>query len=345
MKAVGYLKPLPIGDNDALVDLELAKPQPGPHDLRVAIRAVSVNPLDVQLRTGVDPAGTPRVLGFDAAGVVEAIGSAVTLFQKGDEVFYVGAMNRPGTNSEYHVVDERSVALKPSTLSFAESAALPLTSLTAWEVLFDRLGVPFGNRSLSGTLLIVNGAGGVGSMLTQMARRFTGLTVIATASRQETREWLGRMGAHHVIDHRRRLDEGLQAIGVPQVDYVASLTATAAHLPAIAEAIAPRGKLALIDDPAVLDIVPLKSKSVSIHWELVFTRTLYEAADMIEQHRTLSTIADLVDAGLLFTTLTQQLGAINAMNLRRAHAIVESARAVGKMVLAGFDGGVPSVAN
>ena len=338
MKAVAYLKPLPLTHNDALLDLDLPKPQPMPNDLRVAVRAISVNPIDVKLRAASDPGGTPRVLGFDAAGCVDATGSAVTLFQKGDEVFYASAINRPGSNSEFQLVDERIVALKPQTLSFAESAALPLTALTAWHVLFDRLGVPFGNKSIAGTLLIVNGAGGVGSILTQMARRFTGLTVVATASRRETREWLWRMGAHHVIDHRKRLDEGLQAIGIPQVDYVAGLTATAAHLPAIVEATAPHGKLALIDDPAVLDIVPFKKKSISVHWELVFTRTLYDTADLIEQHRTLGTIADLIDAGLLFTTLTRHLGAINATNLRRAHAIVESGRAIGKTVLAGFEG-------
>lgn len=338
MKAVGYHKPLPIKDDDSLMDLELAKPQPGPCDLRVAVQAVSVNPVDVKLRAGMDPAGTPRVLGFDAAGIVEAVGSAVTLFKKGDEVFYAGALNRPGSNSEFQIVDERIVALKPRTLSFAESAALPLTSLTAWQILFERLGVPFGNKSRTGTVLIVNGAGGVGSMLTQLARRFTGLTIVATASRPETIAWLRRMGAHDVIDHHKRLDEGLQAIGIPQVDYVAGLTATAAHLPAIVEAIAPHGKLAVIDDPDVLDIVPLKRKSVSVHWELMFTRSLYETADMIEQHRTLSAIAELVDAGLLLTTMTGQLGPINAANLRRAHAIIESARAIGKTVLAGFEG-------
>jgi zinc-binding alcohol dehydrogenase family protein len=337
MKAIGYRQPLPITADEALVALELPVPQPGPRDLRVAVKAVSVNPVDVKLRARLaPPAGAPGVLGFDAAGVVEAVGTGVTLFRPGDEVFYAGSMDRPGSNSELQLVDERIVALKPRSLGFAEAAALPLTALTAWELLFDRLGVPFGLKTRGGTLLVINGAGGVGSILTQIARRLTGLTVVATASRPETAAWAREMGADHVIDHRRPLDQGLAGIGIPEVEYVAGLTATDAHLPAIAKALAPQGRLALIDDPAILDIVPLKRKSISVHWELMFTRPLFQTPDMIEQHRILAEVAALVDAGVLKSTLTGNLGAIAVANLRRAHALVESGRAIGKTVLAGF---------
>jgi len=337
MKAIGFRTPLPLTDADALLDLDLPLPTPGPRDLRVAVRAVSVNPVDVKVRANATPPeGEARVLGFDAAGIVDAVGADVTLFQPGDEVFYAGAIDRPGTNSAFHLVDERIVGRKPATLSFTEAAALPLTAITAWELLFDRLQVPYGVKRQGGTLLIINGAGGVGSILTQIARRLTGLTVIATASRPETVAWCLKMGAHHVIDHRKPLNEELAAIGMPQVDYVASLTATAAHLPAILAAIAPQGHLALIDDPASLDIVPFKRKSVSVHWELMFTRSLFGTADMIEQHRLLNEVADLVDAGVLVTTLTQDAGPITAENLRRVHGLVESGRSIGKAVLTGF---------
>jgi zinc-binding alcohol dehydrogenase family protein len=337
MKAVGYRVPQPITAPDFLIDLELPPPVPGPRDLRVAVRAVSVNPVDVKLRAGfVPPKGEARVLGFDAAGVVESVGAEVTLFRPGDEVFYAGAVNRPGTNSELHVVDERIVGRKPKKLSFAQAAALPLTSITAWELLFDRLGVPSGKLSHGGTLLVVNGAGGVGSILTQMARRLTGLTVVATASRPETVAWCLEMGAHHVIDHRRPLNEGLKEVGIAQVEYVASLTATDRHLPAITEAIAPQGHLALIDDPPALDIVGFKRKSVSVHWELMFTRSLFQTPDVIEQHHLLDDVADLLDANVLRTTLTEDMGTIHAANLKRAHALAESGRAIGKTVLSGF---------
>lgn len=337
MQAIGYDKPRPITDDQALVSFDLPKPEPGPHDLRVAVQAVSVNPVDFKLRLHVaPPAGARAVLGFDAAGVVEAVGSAVSLFKPGDEVFYAGVMDRPGSNSEFQLVDERIVGRKPRSLTFAEAAALPLTSLTAWELLFDRLGVPYGRKTGGGTLLIVNGAGGVGSILTQLARRLTGLTVIATASRPETKAFVEKMGADHVIDHRRPLDEGLKAIGIAEVDHVAGLTATDAHLPALVRAITPQGKLALIDDPATFDIVPLKRKCVSVHWEFMFARPLFQTPDMVAQHHILAEVAALVDAGVLKTTLTENLGPITAANLRRAHALMESGRAIGKAVLAGF---------
>jgi zinc-binding alcohol dehydrogenase family protein len=337
MKAVGYHVSLPITSDQSLIDLELPTPAPGPRDLLVRVQAISVNPVDVKMRVRAAPAaGEAKVLGWDVAGTVEAVGAEVTSFKPGDAVFYAGALDRPGANSELHVVDELLVGRKPATLSFAEAAALPLTAITAWELLFDRLGVPYGAKGQGGTLLVVGGAGGVGSILIQLARRLTGLTVIATASRPETIEWVREMGAHHVIDHRRPIDEALHEIGFDAVSYVASLTATAEHLPALVKAIAPQGKLALIDDPAVLDIVPLKRKSVSVHWEFMFTRSMFATADKAEQGRLLNEVADLVDAGVLRTTLKEQTGPITAESLRTAHALVESGKAIGKNVIAGF---------
>ena len=333
MKAVGYYAPLPATDERSLIDLDLPRPTLGSRDLLVSVRAVSVNPVDVKLRgSAAPPPGEPRVLGFDCAGVIEAVAAGVSLFRPGDEVFYAGAIDRPGTNAEFHAVDERLVGRKPTSLSFPQTAALPLTAITAWELLFDRLGVPYGQKTRPGTLLVINGAGGVGSILIQIARRLTGLTVVATASRPETIDWCRAMGAHHVIDHRKPLDEGLRVVGVEQAKYVASLTATDRHLPAITRLIAPQGRLALIDDPESLDIVPLKRKSVSVHWELMFTRSLYQTPDMIAQHRLLNEVAELIDAGVFRTTLT----ALTAANLRRAHATLESGRSIGKLVLSGF---------
>jgi len=337
MKAVGYYEPLPTTSDRSLVDLALPAPAPGPRDRLVGVQAISVNPVDVKIRAGVTPPnGVAKILGWDAAGIVEALGAEVTGFKPGDAVFYAGAIDRPGANSELHVVDARIVGRKPVSLSFSEAAALPLTAITAWELLFTRLGVAYGVKAPAGALLIVNGAGGVGSILIQLARRLTGLTVIATASRPETIAWVENMGAHHVIDHRRPLDEGLNAIGIPQVQYVAGLTGTDQHLPAIVKALAPQGKLALIDDPKALDIVPFKRKSASVHWELMFTRSLYGTPDMAEQHQLLNEVADLVDARVLRTTLKDELGPINATNLRRAHAVVESGKSIGKLVLNGF---------
>lgn len=337
MKAVGYFKPSPITADDALIDLDIAEPAPGPRDLKVRIEAVSVNPVDTKVRAGVAPPdGSPKILGWDAAGVVTAVGPGVTLFRPGDEIFYAGSIARPGTNAEYHVVDERIVGAKPKALSWAEAAALPLTAITAWELLFDRLGVAPGKRPDGRSLLIIGGAGGVGSMLVQLAARLTGLTVIATASRPATRDWCLALGAHHVVDHTTDLVEELKAIGHPQVDMVASLTATERHYPGIIPAIRPQGKFALIDDPKTFDIVPLKRASISAHWELMFTRALYETPDMIAQHRLLNEVAALVDAGVIRTTATETLGRIDAATLRRAHAAIESGTTRGKLVLAGF---------
>jgi zinc-binding alcohol dehydrogenase family protein len=337
MKAVGFARPLPITDAESLIDIDMPRPSAGAHDIVVKVEAVSVNPVDVKLRAAVaPPQGTNRILGFDAAGTVEAVGSAVTQFKPGDAVFYAGAIDRPGTNAEYHAVDARIAGPKPQSLSFAEAAALPLTSLTAWELLFDRLRVPYGQMTAGDALLVINGAGGVGSILTQMARRLTGLTVIATASRPETIAWSRDMGADHVIDHRKPLDEELKAIGIPQVRYVAGLTATDQHAKAIVEALAPQGALAMIDDPATFDVVPFKRKSLAVHWELMFTRSLFNTPDIAEQGRILAEVAALVDRGVLRTTFREDAGPINAANLKKVHALLEAGKGIGKTVLSGF---------
>ena len=332
MKAVGFRQGGPLEREDSLIDIEVVDPSPGPRDLLVRVRAVSVNPVDTKVRGGAKPAEEPMVLGYDAAGVVEAVGADVTLFAPGDEVFYAGTIKRPGTNSELHVVDERIVGPKPRSFDFAQAAALPLTGLTAWELLFDRLRVSQGGGE-GQTILIVNGAGGVGSMLVQFARQLTKLRVIATASRPETIAWVKQMGAHDVIDHRKPLNEGLAAIGVKAVNFVASLAASEQHLLAYARIIAPQGSLAVIDDVKSFDIVALRQKSITVAWEGVFTRSIYETPDMIEQHRILSEIARLVDEGVLQGTMTRDLRPINAATLKAAHELVEKGASIGKIVL------------
>lgn len=338
MKAIAYYQSLPADHAEALQDVQLADPTPGPHDLLVMVRAVSVNPVDTKIRRGVTPEnGASKVLGWDAAGIVKAVGSEVSLFKPGDKVFYAGAIDRAGANSELHLVDERIVGHMPKSLSFAEAAALPLTAITAWELLFERLQVAEGSPDQGQSLLIVGAAGGVGSILTQLARRLTGLTVIGTASRPETQAWVRELGAHHVIDHNQPLSEELARIGIGQVTHVASLTQTDQHFTQLVEALQPQGRLALIDDPEQpLDVMQLKRKSLSLHWELMFTRSLYQTADMIEQHRLLDRVSGLVDSGVLKTTLGEHFGRIDATNLRRAHALLESGKAKGKIVLEGF---------
>ncbi len=337
MKAVGYATPLPIGEAASLVDIEVVKPAPGPRDLLVRIKAVSVNPVDTKVRANAaPPAGGAKILGWDAAGVVEGIGGKVTLFRPGDAVFYAGDITRPGTDAEFHVVDERIAALKPTTLNFAEAAALPLTSITAWETLFDRLKVASAVPGAANAILIIGGAGGVGSIAIQLARRLSDVTVIATASRPETEAWARDLGAHHIINHRRPLADQVKTLGLGAPAFVFGTTSTGAHLTEIVELIAPQGRFALIDDPPALTINPFKRKSVSVHWESMFTRSMFETADMVRQHELLTEVARLVDAGTLRTTMTENFGPINAANLKRAHALIESGTARGKVVLAGF---------
>jgi zinc-binding alcohol dehydrogenase family protein len=337
MKAVAFRKSLPIDHADALVDIELPEPQAQGHDLLVEVKAVSVNPVDVKVRAKMPPPeGDTKVIGWDAAGVVKAVGPDVTLFKPGDEVWYAGAINRPGTNSELHLVDERIVGHKPKNIDFAKAAALPLTAITAWELLFERLEVSRDKAAQGKSLLVIGAAGGVGSILVQLARQLTGLTIIGTASRPDTAAWVRELGAHHVIDHSKPLNEEIARLGLPPVTYVASLNQTDHHWGAIAELVAPQGKVALIDDPAAIDVTLLKRKSVSLHWEFMFTRSLFETADMQEQHQLLNDVAKLVDTGVLKTTLAERFGTINAANLKRAHALLESNRAKGKIVLEGF---------
>ena len=337
MKTVGYFKAGSIERPDALVDSELPIPTPAPHDLRVKVAAISVNPVDTKIRKNRQPQGGKlEVLGWDAAGVVDAIGAEVHNFKLGDRVYYAGAINRPGTNAEFHLVDSRIVGHAPATLSDAETAAIPLTAITAWELLFDRLGVPE-NGGEGQSLLVIGAAGGVGSMLVQLARSLTRLTIIATASRPESQAWCREMGAHHVIDHNQPFEPQLALIGQAQVSFIASLTHTHQHWRSIVEVAAPQGHIALIDDPSQpLDVMALKSKSLSLHWELMFTRTLFETADMAEQGRLLDRVAAMVDVGKLRSTLTQTMNPINAANLRSAHAQIESGQMRGKLVLLGF---------
>lgn len=333
MKAIAITRSAPQ-NIEFLQEIELPQPTATGHDLLIEVKAVSVNPVDTKVRAGFS-SDTPRVLGWDAVGVVAAVGDAVTLFAPGDEVWYAGALGRAGSNSEYQRVDERIVARKPATLDNASAAAMPLTAITAWELLFDRLGVQEqGNEG--DTLLIVGAAGGVGSILVQLARKLTKMTVVATASRPQSQQWVRELGAHAVIDHNEPLSEVLAAAGIAQVTHVASLNATDTHYAEIIKALAPQGKLALIDDPETLDARPLKAKSISLHWEFMFTRSMFETPDMLAQHQLLTRVAQLIDDGIITTTLGEHYGAITAANLQKAHAQLETGRAVGKIVLEGF---------
>jgi NADPH2:quinone reductase len=337
MKAVGYYRSLPIDQDEALIDLDVEKPTSTGRDLLVKVEAVSVNPVDTKVRRRASgEKGAPKILGFDAAGTVAETGPDCSLFKPGDNVFYAGSILRQGTNQEFHLVDERIVGAMPRTLSFAEAAALPLTSITAWEMLFDRLSIRIGKPAQAGEILIIGGAGGVGSIAIQLARRLTGLTIVTTASRPETRQWCLDLGAHHVIDHRQKLVDQLAALGMRSVEYIFSITSTDQHFAEIVELVAPQGKFGLIDDPPTLDALPFKRKAVSIHWESMFTRSMFKTQDMIAQHKLLSEVARLVDDGLIRTTLVETMGKINAANLRKAHALIESSRAKGKVVLVGF---------
>lgn len=337
MRAVAFKKPGPIDREDALVDVDLPDPEPGEDDLLVRVRAVSVNPVDVKVRAGMRPAtGDWRVLGFDAAGEVVATGANVTGFAPGDHVWYAGQIDRPGSNAELQCVDHRIAARKPATLGWAEAAAMPLTTITAWEALFDKLEVTRDVPGSARAVMIVNGAGGVGSMAIQLLRARTDLTVIASASRDETVAWVKELGAHHVVTHREAMAPQVEALALGRPGHVFSTTHTDEHLKDIVELIAPQGRLALIDDPKMLDATALKGKALSLHWELMFTRPLFKTADMAEQGKLLAEVARMVDAGEVRSTLTETFGTIDAANLKRAHALIESGRARGKVVLVGW---------
>ncbi|MCW5783112.1 MAG: zinc-binding alcohol dehydrogenase family protein [Nitrospirales bacterium] len=337
MKAVAYKTPGPIEREDALQDITLDKPKAEGRDLLVKIVAVSVNPVDTKLRLGAAPEGSDwRVLGFDASGVVESVGDKVRNFKPGDAVFYAGSIARPGTNSEYHLVDERIVGRKPASLSNAEAAALPLTAITAWEMLFDRLDVKRPTPQGGTIILVIGGAGGVGSITIQLLRALTDFTVIATASRPETQDWVRKCGAHHVLDHRQPLAPQVKGLGLGAPGFVFSTTQTGQHMADIVELIAPQGRFGLIDDPEVLNAKPFKRKAVSLHWEMMFTRSLFGTPDMAEQGKLLNEVAALVDAGRIRSTVTEVAGKIDAATLRAVHAQLESGSARGKIVLEGF---------
>jgi zinc-binding alcohol dehydrogenase family protein len=336
MRAVGYFAPGPIAAPDSLVDIELPRPFATGLDLLVEVRAISVNPVDYKVRASAPvPVPPPKVIGWDAAGIVVEAGPQASMFRAGDEVFYAGSIVRPGTNAEFHLVDERIVGRKPRSLGFAQAAALPLTSITAYESLFDRMDIRKPVPGAARAVLIVGGAGGVGSIAMQLVRALTDLVVIATASRAETMAWVKELGAHHVIDHRKPLAAEVGALGLGAPAFVFSTTHTADHLKEIVALIAPQGRLALINNEP-LELNLLMSKSVSVHWESMFTRSLLQTADMAEQHALLDKVADLVDAGKIRTTFAEHFGKINAANLKRAHALLESGKSRGKIVLEGF---------
>ncbi|WP_250481547.1 zinc-binding alcohol dehydrogenase family protein [Caballeronia sp. NCTM5] len=338
MKAIGLTRYLPISNPESLVDIELDKPTPTGRDLLVKIEAIAVNPVDTKVRAPKDKVeATPRVLGWDAAGVVEAVGPDVTLFKAGDPVYYAGDITRQGANSEFHLIDERIVGAKPKSLDFTHAAALPLTTITAWEALFDRLGVSAEGKDAGKSVLIIGGAGGVGSIGIQLAKRVAKLQVIATASRPESAKWAEDLGADHIVNHFDDIPKQMNAIGFPEVDYVLIFNDTDKHFPAAADVIKPQGGIAsIVENAQPVPVELLKAKSAAFHWEFMFTRAMFKTPDMIEQHKLLSEVARLIDAGTIRTTLGKNLGAINAANLREAHRLLEEGRTVGKLVLTGF---------
>ena len=338
MKAVALTRYLPIDDPQSLIDVELPKPAASGRDLLVRVEAVSVNPVDTKVRAPKAQVETqPKILGFDAAGVVEAVGDTVTLFKPGDEVFYAGDITRSGSNAQFQLIDERIVGRKPKSLDFAHAAAIPLTSITAWELMFQRMRIDPDGADRGGSLLILAGAGGVGSMAIQFAK-LAGLVVIATASRPETVEWCRSLGADHVVDHRKPLAESLKGIGLHNVDFIVNFVDTDGYWQQMAELIAPQGRIGLIVEPKNDVYVgnPLKDKSISIHWESMFTRARNRGEDMIEQHRTLERLSSLIDAGKIRSTLKKTLSPINAENLREAHRLLESGKSIGKIALCGW---------
>jgi NADPH:quinone reductase len=338
MKAVALTRYLPIDDPESLIDVELPHPEATSHDLLVRVEAISVNPVDTKVRAPKNKVeAEPLVLGYDAAGVVEAVGEAVTLFRPGDRVYYAGDITRPGTNSQLYLIDERIVGSMPHSLDFAQAAALPLTGITAWEALFDRIAIDPDGGNKGETVLIIGGAGGVGSMAIQLAK-WAGLKVVATASRRESAAWIQELGAAHVVNHRESLTEQVRALGLDYVDHILCLNATEQHWPAMSELIAPQGLIcSIVEADGPLDLGPLKSKSAGFVWEFMFTRSIYQTADMDDQHALLNRIAALIDAGTLRTTAAETIRPINAANLRRAHAIIESGATIGKLVLADWE--------
>ena len=342
MKAIGYTKSLPISDPESLTDIELPQPIASGRDLLIRVKAIAVNPVDYKIRQKFSAdEGEYKVIGWDAVGEVVADGEAATQFKPGDVVYYAGDLNRQGSNAEYQLVDERIVGSKPRSLSDAEAAALPLTTITAWELLFEHLAVkqqaPDSTEKSNEVILVVGAAGGVGSILIQIAKAITGATIIATASRESSQAWVNKLGADHVVDHTRPLQPQIEALGIDQVTHIASLNGTGSYFETYTDLLAPFGKIAMIDDPGEpLDVMKLKFKSQSLHIEFMFARSMFNAADMDEQGRLLNRVADLVDQGYIQTTSGKNLGSINADNLKTAHEELESGKAIGKIVLEGF---------
>ena len=333
MKAISYIDGMDHGFKNPLVDIEKVMPSLKDRDLLVRVKAISVNPVDTKVRRNPVVAGNMRILGWDAVGEVVEISSGVQHFKVGDQVWYAGDLTRDGSNAEYQAVDERIVSLKPQSLSNAEAAALPLTAITAWEMLFDRFNV---DLDQSDNILVIGGAGGVGSIAIQLLKAKTNLKVIATASREETKAWVKSLGADYVIDHTEDLNTQIKALGLDAPRYIFSTNQTETYLPQISKLIAPQGKFGLIDDPKLLDIGEFKSKSVSVHWEFMFTRSMFNTTDIEQQSQLLHQVAELVDNHRIKTTLNQTLGKINAKNLKLAHELIETGRAKGKIVLEGF---------
>ena len=342
MKAVGYNKSLPIVDPESLIDIELPQPIANGRDLLVKIKAIAVNPVDYKIRLNFSAAeGEYKVIGWDAVGEVVATGEAATQFKPGEVVYYAGDLNRQGSNAEYQLVDERLVGYKPKSLSDAEAAALPLTAITAWEMMFEHLSIkqqsPDSAEKSDEVILVVGAAGGVGSIFLQLAKAITGATIIATASRESSQAWVKKLGAHHVVDHTKPLQPQIETLGIGQVTHVASLNGTGSYFDSYVELLAPFGKIAMIDDPSKpLDVMKMKFKSLSLHIEFMFARSMFNAADMDEQSHLLNRVSDLVDQGYIQTTAGKNLGAINAANLKTAHEELESGRSIGKIVLQGF---------
>jgi zinc-binding alcohol dehydrogenase family protein len=336
MKSVALTHYLSVEDPNVFLDVDLPKPSPEGHDILVAIKAVSVNPVDTKVRAPKDIVEeTPRVLGWDAAGVVEAVGDNVTLFKAGDEVYYAGDITRSGSNSEYQLVDERIVGRKPKSLSFAEAAALPLTTLTAYESFFDRLGIDRDGKNKRESILIIGAGGGVGSIGIQLAKA-AGLEIIATASRPETTAWVKELGADHVVNHRQPMVDQVRTLGFQNVDHIAIFN-DMRHWDTAVELIRPQGGIVTIDDtnqPMPMD--KMKMKAASLHWEFMFARAMHKTPDMIKQHELLTYVAGEIDAGRIRTTLDTVLSPINAENMRKAHALIETSTAKGKIVIEGF---------
>ncbi|WP_019528617.1 zinc-binding alcohol dehydrogenase family protein [Dasania marina] len=341
MKAVAFTQSLAITNPEALVDIELPQPVASGRDLLIKVQAIAVNPVDYKVRLNMPPAeGEHKVMGWDAVGVVQAVGEAVSQFKPGDSVFYAGDLTRPGSNAEYQLVDERIVGHKPKSLSNAEAAALPLTAITAWEILFEHLAI---QQQAAGThekskevILMVGAAGGVGSILIQIAKAITGATIIATASRQSSSAWVKKLGADYVVDHSKPLPAQIEALNIGPLTHVASLNSTETYFDSYIDMLAPFGKIALIDDLKNLEIGKIKMKSLSLHWEFMFARSMFNAADMDEQSRLLNRVSELIDLGQIKTTVGKNLGTINAANLRAAHQELEQGRSIGKIVLEGF---------